>query len=59
MKLVLVAFGFFVGLIAYLPTEASAVVCARGVYRGGCVGPQDAVGIRRGIYGPRAVGVRR
>lgn len=59
MKYVLIAFGLFAGLVAYMPTEANAVVCARGLYRAGCVGPYGAVGVRRGFYGPRAVGVRR
>jgi hypothetical protein len=26
--------------------KANAVTCARGVYRAGCVGPYDAVGVR-------------
>ena len=38
------------GLMAALPVEANAVVCARGVYRAGCVGPNGAVGVHRG-YG--------
>jgi hypothetical protein len=29
-------------------TDASAVVCARGVYRAGCVGPRGAVVAHRG-----------
>ncbi|MER2265444.1 hypothetical protein [Methylobacterium oxalidis] len=59
MRYVLVVVGLFAGVLAYLPTEANAVVCARGVYRAGCVGPRGAVGVRRGIYRPRAVGVVR
>jgi len=31
------------GLLAALPSEANAVVCARGVYRAGCAGPRGAV----------------
>lgn len=31
-------------------TDANAVVCARGYYRAGCVGPHGAVGVRRGYY---------
>ncbi len=38
------------GLMAALPVEANAVVCARGVYRAGCAGPNGAVGVHRG-YG--------
>jgi hypothetical protein len=32
-------------------TDASAVVCARGAYRAGCVGPRGAVVAHRGPYG--------
>jgi hypothetical protein len=38
-------------LILSLPDNASAIVCARGVYRAGCVGPHGAVGVRRYGYG--------
>ncbi len=34
-----------------LTTEASAVVCAKGVYRAGCVGPNGAIVGHRGYYG--------
>jgi hypothetical protein len=30
--------------------KANAVVCARGVYRAGCAGPNGAVGVRRVPY---------
>lgn len=59
MRYVLVIVSLFAGVMVYLPTEADAVVCARGIHRAGCVGPRGAVGVRRGIYGPRAVGVVR
>jgi hypothetical protein len=56
----------FLGLIgvtlAANVDKANAVVCARGVYRAGCVGPHGAVGVRRGIapvYRGRYYGVRR
>ncbi|WP_036260862.1 hypothetical protein [Methylocapsa aurea] len=45
--------------------EANAVVCARGVYRAGCVGPRGAVVARRPVVRPivrpyhRGVYVRR
>jgi hypothetical protein len=46
-------------LVASVP-DASAVVCARGVYRAGCVGPRGAVVAHRGVYGRTYVrGVRR
>ncbi|KAB1072340.1 hypothetical protein [Methylobacterium planeticum] len=60
MRFVLVIVALFAGLVAFAPTDANAVVCARGVYRAGCVGPHGAVGVRRGPYGhARAVRVRR
>lgn len=51
-------------LVAMSTIEASAVVCARGVYRAGCVGPGGAVAVRRPVVrpvvvAPRAVVVRR
>jgi hypothetical protein len=46
-------------LIAATP-DASAVVCARGVYRSGCAGPHGAVVVRhRGYYWRRGVRVYR
>lgn len=36
--------------ILTLSEPASAIVCAAGVYRAGCVGPNGAVGVHRG-YG--------
>jgi hypothetical protein len=58
MKHILIILSLFGGFVALSATEASAVVCARGVYRAGCAGPNGAVGVRRGVYRP-AVGVRR
>jgi hypothetical protein len=43
-------------LIGSVP-DANAAVCARGIYRAGCVGPRGAVVARRPVYG--AVVVRR
>jgi hypothetical protein len=51
--------------IALNTMEASAVVCARGVYRAGCVGPRGAVVVGHPVVRPvvvvprRAVVVRR
>jgi hypothetical protein len=39
-------------LFAYLAPDANAFVCARGVYRAGCVGPRGGVVVRRG---PRCI----
>lgn len=58
MKQVWVSLGLLAGAIGLVPTETSAMVCARGVYRAGCVGPNGAVGVRGGVYGPRVGGAR-
>lgn len=56
MKALVLAAGMLgLGALA-VPTEANAVVCARGVVRAGCVGPNGAVVARRPV--PRAVVVR-
>ena len=56
------------GFIALSTMEASAVVCARGVYRAGCVGARGAAVVARSVVrpvargvvvAPRRVGVRR
>jgi len=63
MKHVIVSLLLISGFIAASSIEASALVCARGVYRAGCVGTvgAGAVGVRRAVVvAPRArVGVRR
>jgi hypothetical protein len=43
-------FCVFVTGLTLPTTDANAFVCARGVYRAGCVGPGGAVGVRRGFY---------
>lgn len=35
------------GLLALMSSEASAVACAAGVYRAGCVGPSGAVAVKK------------
>jgi hypothetical protein len=57
MKTLIVAFVAFLGLAAFT-SDANAVVCARGVYRAGCVGHRSAV-VRHGPYYRRGVVVRR
>jgi len=56
------------GFIALSTIDASAVVCARGVYRAGCVGAAGAAVVRRPVVrpaaravvvAPRGVAVRR
>ena len=55
MKHLLGVLGLVTGFLAYGATEASAVVCARGVVRAGCVWPYGAVGVRRPVFAPRVV----
>ncbi len=55
----LIMLSLLTGIVTLSPTPASAFVCARGLYRAGCVGPWGGVAVRRGFYGPRAVAVRR
>lgn len=54
MKYLLMGLSALTMAATFAPTEASAVVCARGVVRAGCVGPAGgAVVVRRPA--PRAV----
>ena len=55
---ILIVLGLCRGFLALSATDANAVVCARGMYRAGCVGPYGAVGVRRSLYRPRAVVAR-
>ncbi|SDR23358.1 hypothetical protein SAMN05444161_2257 [Rhizobiales bacterium GAS191] len=56
----LVALCLLGGLIAFSGTEASAVVCAKGVVRAGCAGPRGAAVVHRGVVAPRrGVVIRR
>ena len=45
--------------VATCATEASAAMCAKGVYRAGCVGPRGAVVGHRGYYGTGGAAVGR
>jgi hypothetical protein len=45
--------------VSAFATEASAVVCAKGVNRAGCVGPRGAIVGRRTIAPRRGVVVHR
>lgn len=56
MKALILASGMLGLTLITIPVEANAVVCARGVVRAGCVGPNGAVVARRPA--PRAVVVR-
>lgn len=56
MKKILLALAILVTAAAAMPGEAEAVVCARGVARAGCAGPNGAVAVRRPVaVAPRPV----
>ena len=55
MAMMGLGFCVFVTGLTLPTTDANAFVCARGVYRAGCVGPGGAVGVRRGYYHGGAV----
>ena len=39
----------FAATMSFESSDANAVVCARGVYRAGCAGPNGAVVVRRPV----------
>lgn len=47
----------FAAFMILQSSTASAVVCARGVYRAGCAGPRGAVVVRRPVAACRWVWV--
>lgn len=49
MKHLIAAFGVLVCATAFIPTEASAVVCARGVVRAGCASARGAVVVHKPV----------
>jgi hypothetical protein len=57
MKALILAAGMFGLAVIVIPVDANAVVCARGVVRAGCAGPNGAVVARRAV--PRAAVVVR
>jgi hypothetical protein len=59
MKKLIVPLLVAAGFIALTTMEANAVVCARGVYRAGCVSARGAVVVGRPVVAPRGVVVRR
>jgi hypothetical protein len=60
MKRVIVPLLLAASFLALSTTGASAVVCARGVYRAGCVGAHgSAVAVRRPVVRPAVVAPRR
>ena len=58
MKMSLITATLLGATIALSATDASAAVCARGVYRAGCAGPRGAVVARRPVIAPRVVAPR-
>ena len=59
MKRVIISLLLTGSFVALGTMEASAVVCARGVYRAGCVGVGGAAVVRRPVVGPVVVAPRR
>ena len=57
MKHIMISLLLAGAFIALSTMEASAVVCARGVYRAGCAGAGGAVVVRRPVVRPVARGV--
>jgi hypothetical protein len=57
MKHVIIPLLLAGSFIALSPMEANAVVCARGVYRAGCVGAGGAIVVGRPVVRPLARGV--
>jgi hypothetical protein len=51
MKQAIISVLLLIGVVALSTTEASAVVCARGVYRAGCVGAGGGAVVVRHPYG--------
>ena len=49
MKLFITGAILLGGAFTLIATDASAAVCARGVYRAGCAGPRGAVVARRSV----------
>jgi hypothetical protein len=59
MKHMIISLWLAGGFIALSTMDASAVVCARGVYRAGCVATGGAVVVRRPVVRPVVVAPRR
>ncbi|SPP91854.1 hypothetical protein [Bradyrhizobium vignae] len=47
----------FAATMTFGTTDANAVVCARGVYRAGCAGPNAAVAVRKPVPAVRCTRV--
>jgi hypothetical protein len=51
IRALVAATGLVLASTAFIPS-AQAVVCAKGVYRAGCAGPNGAVAVRRPVATP-------
>jgi hypothetical protein len=49
MKYMMLVLSVLAFTACFAPDEANAVVCARGVVRAGCAGPNGAVAVRRPV----------
>jgi hypothetical protein len=49
MRYTTLIFAILTYAVTFIPYEAKAVVCARGVVRAGCAGPNGAVVVRRPV----------
>jgi hypothetical protein len=64
MKHLIISLSLAAGFVALSTMESSAIVCARGVYRAGCVAAGGAVAVgrpvaRAAVIAPRRAVVRR
>jgi len=59
LLLAAIAAGAFLAMTLDNTHDAEAVVCAKGVYRAGCAGPNGAVGVRRPAVAPHGAVCRR
>jgi hypothetical protein len=59
MKHAIISLLLLAGVVTLSTTEASALVCARGVYRAGCVGAGGGAVVVRHPYAGRGVHVGR
>jgi hypothetical protein len=64
MKRLIISLSLAGGFMALSTMESSAIVCARGVYRAGCVATGGAMVVgrplaRAAVIAPRRVAVRR
>ena len=59
MKHLIISLSLAAGFMALSTMESSAIVCARGVYRAGCVAGGGAVIVRRPVVHRAVVAPRR